>query len=155
MRFDSDYDEQFPGAYELWEHNTRRNFSGKAGQASLRELRDALLALPEKRLIETQLVDSKGNVCAIGALVVQRRVADGRDRAAVIAEMAEAVEVEDDWGVDTWEAEQQTIAVAKACGMKTNMAVAVSWENDFGPRSDETPEDRYTRVLAWVERRIL
>lgn len=154
MRFDSDYDEQFPGQYELWEHNTLRNFSGKAGQAALRELRDALLALPEKRLIETRLADEKGNVCALGALAVQKRVAEGRDRAVVIAEMAEAVEADDDW-IDTWEAEQQTLAEAKACGMKTNMAVAIAWENDFGPKRDETPEERYTRVLAWVEGRIL
>lgn len=153
MRFDHDYDEQFPGQYQLWDNATRRSFSGKPGQTALKELRDALLALPEKRLIETRLADKHGNVCALGALAVRKRVAEGRSRAAVIAEIAEQIS-DDDW-VDTWEAEQQTLAEAEACGMKITMAVAVAAENDFGPKADETPEERYTRMLAWVERRIL
>lgn len=153
MRFDGDGDEWFPGQQWLWEANLERNFSGKAGQAKLREIRDALRALPEKRLIETRLADEKGNVCALGALAVQRRVAEGRDRAVVIAEMAEAIDGDDEW-VDSYEAEQQTLEEARALGVKTPMAVTIAWENDFGPRS-ETPEERYTRLLAWVEARII
>jgi len=153
VRFDSDYDEQFPGQWWLWEANLQRNFSGKAGQRSLRELRDALLALPEKKLIETRLADEHGHVCALGALAVQQRVARGEPRDKVLAAMA-AESAADDGYVDTWEAEQQTLAEAKACGVKVPMAVTVAWENDFGPSSKETPEERYVRVLAWVEKRI-
>lgn len=153
MRFEGDGDEYFPGQWALWEHNLERNMSGAAGQAKLKELRDALLALPEKRLIETRLADGEGNVCALGALAVQRRVEAGEPRSAVLSELAEKV-VEDDWGLDGWEAEQLTLEEARACGVKRPMAVTVAYENDFGP-SRETPEERYARVLAWVEKRIL
>lgn len=154
MRFEGDFDELFPGQTWLWEANVERNFSGRPGQRKLRELRDALLALPEKRLIETRLADEKGNVCALGALAVKHRVDQGEPRERVLAEMAARTSSDDGW-VDTWEAEQGTLAEAEACGVKTPMAVTVAYENDCGPSSKETPEQRYVRVLAWVEKRIL
>lgn len=154
MRFEGDYDEEFPGQYMLWEANLERHFSGKAGQAKLRELRDALLALPEKRLIETRLADEKGNVCALGALAVQHHVAQGKDRAVALAEMAEAVPDEGGW-VDTYEAEQHTKDESERCGCKAPFIYTVAYENDFGPSSKETPEERYARMLRWVEKRIL
>lgn len=43
----------------LWRSNVKRALAGKRGQAALRDLRDALLALPEKRLIE-------GALCTVG-----------------------------------------------------------------------------------------
>lgn len=43
----------------LWRANVKRALAGKRGQAALRDLRDALLALPEKRLIE-------GALCTVG-----------------------------------------------------------------------------------------
>ena len=154
MRFEGDYDEQFPGQFMLWEANLERHFSGAAGQAKLRELRDALLALPEPRLIETRLADEQGNVCALGALALQHRVNHGEDRAKVLAEMAEAIRDEGGW-VDSWDAEEQTREEAERVGCKLPLIVTVAWENDFGPSSKETPEERYTRMLAWVEKRIL
>ena len=45
--------------FGLWRSNVKRSLSGKRGQAALRDLRDALLALPEKRLIE-------GALCTVG-----------------------------------------------------------------------------------------
>jgi hypothetical protein len=43
-----------------WQHNSRAVLKGKRGQKALRELREALMALPEHRLIE-------GAVCTVGA----------------------------------------------------------------------------------------
>jgi hypothetical protein len=43
----------------LWRSNFKRALASKRGQAALRDLRDALLALPEKRLIE-------GALCTVG-----------------------------------------------------------------------------------------
>lgn len=56
--------------------------------------------------------------------------------------------------VNTWEAEELTLVEARKCGVKVPMAVEVAWENDYGP-SKETPEERYARVLRWVEKRVL
>jgi hypothetical protein len=43
-----------------WEHNARAALKGKRGRKALAELREALMALPEHRLIE-------GAVCTVGA----------------------------------------------------------------------------------------
>lgn len=47
---------------------------GKRGQAFLIELRDALDAMPEKRLIPHELVDEDGEVCALGAVGKKRQI---------------------------------------------------------------------------------
>ena len=49
---DYDYEEDFPNQAEFWRHNARRALKGKRGKKALAELREALLMLPEKRLIE-------------------------------------------------------------------------------------------------------
>lgn len=60
-RFDFDsYEENFPNEGELWWANARRALAGRKGKKALAELREALLALPEKRLIA-------GALCTVGA----------------------------------------------------------------------------------------
>jgi hypothetical protein len=44
-----------------WEHNARRSLKSARGRKALAEIREALLALPEKRLIE-------GALCTVGVL---------------------------------------------------------------------------------------
>src|SRR6185369_14922087 len=65
-RFSDDYDWDF-GRYMLWEQAVTNAMSGRRGQAALRDLEEALVALPEKRLVDTLCKD--GEVCAISALV--------------------------------------------------------------------------------------
>lgn len=60
-----------------WEHNYRQALKGKRGRQALRELREALLALPGKRLIE-------GAVCTVDA---------ARRREALIAEATRSWEL--------------------------------------------------------------
>ena len=70
----SDYDE-YEGEPEQilaqgrWEHNARTALKGKRGRQALRELREALIALPEHRLIE-------GAVCTVGAEQRRDRIAE-------------------------------------------------------------------------------
>lgn len=47
-----DYDEDFANAGALWWANAQRALKGKKGRKALTELREALLMLPEKRLVE-------------------------------------------------------------------------------------------------------
>lgn len=147
-RFEGDGDEPFPGAWWLYEANVRRSFSGRAGQERLREIREALLALPEKRLISRRLADEGGGVCAIGALALKRGTDAGEDRAVVVDRLARKITEETaDW--DSWEVEEQTLGVASELGVKRTMAIEIGYTND--EPYDETPEYRYERVLAWVE----
>ena len=49
---DYDYDEDFPNQAAFWHHNAERALKGRRGKKALTELREALLMLPEKRLVE-------------------------------------------------------------------------------------------------------
>lgn len=59
----------------VWSGNVERILRGKRGQRILRELCEALLALPERRLIANKLENKRtGEVCTIGALAKYRGV---------------------------------------------------------------------------------
>lgn len=87
-RFGGDYEEQFPGQGELWEANLRRAISGKRGQAALRDLEEALLEMPEKKIIRGKIADRRGQVCTVGLLALHRRTRAGEDRTSVLAALA-------------------------------------------------------------------
>lgn len=137
-------DEERPGQFALWQANCRRSLQGKAGQTSLRELEHALLALPDKRLIKGVLQTEDGDVCAIGALAKYKGVA--QTKADPDYEMEEV-------------------------GVELGMPRLVAWKvvelNDIqigghfdytkGPRGQwvpATPEERYKKVLAWVQKQL-
>jgi hypothetical protein len=115
-----------------------RSIKSKKGQAALRELEQALLALPSKRLIAHELEDAEGEVCAIGALAKYRKHAPHAD--------------------PEWEMEQ--------VGVELGMPQMVAWRvvalNDvdidfYYDRKEHrcvsyTPEERYERVLAQVRK---
>lgn len=87
-RFSDDYEDPgYANAGELWWANVERAIQGKRGQKALRELFGALETMPEKRLVEGHLV-KEGDVCAVGAYVVHRRVTAGTSREQVLHELA-------------------------------------------------------------------
>lgn len=55
-------------AYIMYRGAVKSAIRGKRGQAMLRELIQALDALPEKRLAANSLVNADGEYCALGAL---------------------------------------------------------------------------------------
>src|SRR6266850_306633 len=72
--------------YALWRGNVERALKGKRGQQALREFREALLALPEKKLISGALCDvayddddkpQAVGFCAVGAFAFFKRVKAG------------------------------------------------------------------------------
>lgn len=141
-RFWDDGDWDF-GRYSLWEQATRNALSGKRGQAALADLEEALLALPEPRLIEGALAEN-GEVCAIGALVLHKRRQQGEQRALVLADM-ERFGREDDIA-------DVTAGMGQRWG---NMAYAMAWHiaylNDEDCRN-LNPEQRFRFVLGWVRK---
>lgn len=134
MRLNYSDDEDYSGQFALWNANINRHLLGKKGQFWLTQLRDALLALPTKRLIARSLADDNGEVCAIGALVV----AQGK---ATVDELSGLDEHED------------SADYAKSLGVPYLTAWAVVAENDLS-LDNCTPEQRYERMLTWVQARL-
>jgi hypothetical protein len=156
-------EEDYPGQFGLWEGNCDRQIRGKAGQAALRRLEAALLALPEKRLISHKLVDSEAQVCAIGALAK----AEGK------------LPEPEPWGDDEYDEDDTAEFATDNLNVPRLVAWKVVYENDEnndykyvtaeGPernpygyghnrgillRVEVTPEQRYERMLQWVQERI-
>lgn len=116
----------------LWRGAVARAIKGARGQQLLRDLRDALDAMPAKRLIAFDLVQPDGEVCALGAVAKAR----GVDVALVDPEDPDAV--------------------AKVFGIAHALAAEIAYVNDeayWG--APESPEHRWQRVREWAEENIL
>lgn len=123
-------DEYDIGAPWLYRQAVDRAMAGKRGQAFLRELLAALDALPEKRLI-TEELERDGEVCAIGSV--------GKARGTDMSK------------VDAYDPRQ----VASLFGIAWSMAAEIAYMNDEEPYRPETPEERFTRIRAWVAAQLI
>lgn len=92
----------------LWRGAVHRALKGKRGQQALREIRDALDAMPQKVLIGDSLVTADGEYCTLGVLGVAR----GLDMSKIDPE---------DWD-----------AVAAKFGIAPAMVREIVYENDEG-----------------------
>jgi len=124
--YSDDYDNEW--ALIRWRGAVASAIRGKRGQAFLKEMLAALDALPEKRLVAHEL-EMGGQVCALGAV--------GRARGLDMSEL------------DPEEFER----VALWFRMTEAMAREVMYLNDDHYRS-ETPEERFARMRAWIEKQI-
>lgn len=122
-------EEDYPGQSGLFQANCDRSLRGKKGQAELRELKAALLALPEKYLLGNLLYDDAGGVCAIGAY--------GKYKGVNLATF------------DPEEGDHDEVGIAG--GMPRLVAWKVVEMNDIELETAK-PEQRYRRMLAWIER---
>ena len=137
-RIDYSDDEPYPGAFGLWRGNVNRSLQGKRGQSALRFLRESLLALPEQRLIANAIARD-GEVCAIGAVLVHQQP-DPLLRAYELAYL------------ETIDEEEDTTEYAPM-DFPRLVAWAVVEASDY-TFDYLTPEQRYEKMLAWVEARL-
>ena len=122
----------------MWRGRVMSSIRGKRGQKMLHDLRDALDAMPEKRLVSRTLQDTRGGVCALGCL--SRSM--GRD-------FVEYVGVEDDDMVEL-NGELATLFDVAEC-----LVQEVEFRNDEGsPYGGETSEQRWKRMRQWVDKNI-
>jgi hypothetical protein len=120
----------------LWRGAVHRATTGYRGQHFLRKLRDALDAMPVKRLIADAIQNATGEVCALGALDPSPKSYEARDLA-------------NHFGI-AW-------ALAAEIVYENDEAHRFSWIRDIDGkfiRRDETPEDRWARMRAWVDKEI-
>jgi hypothetical protein len=111
---------------ELYRQAVERAIHGKRGQEFLRELIAALDALPEKILIQGELVDDKGRCCAIGAVCKARGLNFPQ------------IDYEDPY------------SVARVIGVARSMAAEIAYMNDEWESCSETPADRWSRMRRWA-----
>jgi hypothetical protein len=136
----------------LWDNAVRRATFSRRGQAVLREMEAALVALPEPKLIEGLLCDGTG-VCAVGAIAAYRKVQGGMtwDEAfKALDESGEGDPGDDDYGGSIDD-------TARFAERQIKMAFSLAWEIAF--TNDEhlrrvSPEYRHERMLVWVRARI-
>lgn len=109
----------------LYRQAVRQAVRGKRGRALLQDLATALDLMPRKRLVAGHLVDSDGEVCALGALGCTRDLPmvtlDTSDRAML----------------------------ANAFQVAPSLVAEIMFENDEA-FDDATPEDRWRRMRRWV-----
>jgi hypothetical protein len=142
-------DEPYPNASELFQRSVDNAIKGKSGQALLREIEAALLALPEKKLLGSGVCEG-GEVCMLGAVAVARAMKAGKTREeAVVAlerDAKAAGQYEDD--DKTFKYLKRALAIKQHC-----LAWQLVFEND--ECYVKTDEQRYERMLKWVQERIV
>lgn len=121
-----------------WRGAVNAAINGKRGQALLKEMEAALLALPKKELCCGFVDPEKGQVCALGAVALKRKLDKGLEFTAAIDEMAK-------------EFPEGTMAneVNEEFGIAEAMAQEITYINDESRR-----DDRYKEVLEWVRSKI-
>lgn len=162
-----DYEPDGPAiTYEMWEYNLNRTIAGGKGQALLRTLRDALEALPSKRLIEGRLAKD-GDVCAVGAFRAYQIARDnGVNMEAAIArteeiEVAQCKQHDPHWTgepddysyYDEWPGRMVTIEQGVAAGLNKTLAYAIGQLNDEDLEF-ATPEVRWLKVMDYLNATI-
>lgn len=165
---DYDDDEWYPNQAALWQANAERALSGKRGRKALAELREALRALPERRLIEGALCtvnsetrapmlnysapdlrdkvarDGEG-VCAVGAYVWFKKVKAGMDPQAAFDSLPTLLDADGgDW---------ETAEAGRDAGMTLTLASMLGYRND-GSYEGMTPEERYEAFMAWLDEQL-
>jgi len=114
----------------LYRGRVARTMKGKRSQEFLRELADAMDAMPEKILIANELVDSVGDCCTIGVVCKSRGI-----------EVAEVDPMDPD-------------AVGKLVDISRTLAAEIEFENDDGSFHGEDPAKRWVRMRKWVADQI-
>ena len=127
--YSDDMDDQWQ--FIRWRGAVKSAIKGKRGQAFLKEMLDAMDALPEKVLISGELQDTtySGQVCAIGAVGKARGLDMER--------------------VDFDEPEN----VGAFFGIPHTLAAEIEFWNDEGAWR-ETPAARFERMRKWIADQI-
>ncbi len=116
----------------MWRGMVASAIRGKRGQKLLRELAEAMDAMPEKILIADALKIDEGAYCALGVVGAKR----GIDLAAIDPEDPDQV--------------------GNAFDIAPCLAQEIEFINDddFGCDHGETPAQRWQRVRKWVAEKI-
>lgn len=115
----------------MWRGRVASAMRGKRGQRLLHDFVAALDAMPNKRLIENDLV-REGDVCSLGACGQYRKLPD----------------------LEKLDPKEHDV-LSEKFDVASCMIQEIEFENDEGgPLEKETPEARWTRMRKWAEKNI-
>jgi len=157
-------DNEDPLAHGRWRQAVKRSLEGKRGQALLRDLVEALDAMPDKRLYPGSFATAEGEFCTLGVLGVKRGTKmddlgdaeDGCDTEVVgqrfgiaPAMAAEIMYMNDEYAVDEW----KWIDV-EICGPMPPHHFRPYGRKDHKRsvrvHNDNHPRERWQRMRAWA-----
>ncbi len=127
--YSDDYGDDDPLALGRWRAQVASSIRGKRGQAFLRELIEALDAMPDKRLIAHEL-RKDGEVCALGC-VGEKRGVD-----------LESLDPEDHY------------KLAQVFNIARPLVQEIEYLNDECYWRDNTPEKRWATMRAWAVQQL-
>jgi hypothetical protein len=122
---------------QLWRRAVERAATGFRGRAFLRRLRDALDAMPTKRLIADVIKDESGDVCALGVLDPN-------------APSYDAYDLSDHFGIARALAAEIVYMNDEYVQSRPFVKVGAEWVR----RPAETPEERWIRMRKWVQEQL-
>lgn len=167
--YEDDSDESFPNQWHLQQHNMKQVLVSQRGRNALADLRTALQALPEPRLIgralstagkavpgdalktatdhdRQELLGTEGEgVCAVGAYVWWQHVLAGADPVQAMRDLP----LNPDYDGGSWE----TVNLGKEAGLAATLAWVLLCKND-DTFKELTPEVRFTSFMAWIEQTL-
>jgi hypothetical protein len=136
----------------LWSGAVERAIRGYRGQYLLWRLRDALDAMPVKRLIADVLATEAGEVCALGAVDPQCQAdPDDRDAVAKHFNIAPALAAEIAYIND----EVHRYHWVRGPFAPLDDGLGDHYQPPLGRNIEETPEERWIRVRQWVDEQIV
>ena len=115
-------------AYGRWRGQVSNSIRSKRGQEFLKELAAEMDAMSVKELIANELIDERGNCCAIGVICKKRGL--------------------DVSGVDVTDRDK----VGALVGIGAPMAAEIEYVNDEDIEDD--PAERWRVVRRWVDMHI-
>jgi hypothetical protein len=131
-----------------WRGAVASAIRGKCGQAFLREMLAALDALPEKRLIDDDLIIDGRNG---GFILGGDSLTDERGRVYRVGDVCALGAVGQARGLSMDSLDpHDPYQVAPAFGIARALAQEIVYINDEASIGLETPEKRFERVRAWV-----
>jgi hypothetical protein len=146
-----DGDEPYPNASELFQRSVENAIKGTRGQTLLREIEEALLMLPDKRLLSYTVCED-GKVCTLGAVAILRAMKQGKTFGMAAMELEDAA-VKRGQGHDDEGKDRTFRFLKKLLDVKGCLAWTLVYEND--EHSDSGRTRRYDYMLKWVQDRII
>lgn len=142
--YTEDQDDQW--AHIRWRGAVKSALRGKRGQAFLREMAAAMDAMPVKRLVAMEL-EAAGEVCAIGSV--------GRARGVDMSKLdpEDYSTVAGTFGIAECMA-QEIVYMNDEYWYWSTDAKGVINKDEAGKHLYITPEERFTKMRAWIEAHI-